>query len=361
MGKRGDGEGSISRRTDRTGWRAQWTEVVDGRRVRRTITGRTKEEVADKLRAITTRVQAGQPGLDSSSSFRTIAERWRRTAGITQGISTRSMGTYSGVLKLHVYPVIGDLAIKDVKPSHVADVMQRMADKGLSRAYQHQAHKAISGAFKMAIADELVLRNPTMSVRAPRGGHKPKVVPDRSQVLAMIETAPDARMRAFVAVLAYSGLRIGEALALSWSDWNGSTIAVRNGKGGRSRAIPVPGSLAVELKRWRKAQAQERMASVWWDDDHDWILSTEVGTRWDPHNARKRFRPITEATCPGATPHSLRHATATILLEQGVPMRVVSDLLGHSSTRITEDVYSHVTARLLTEAASALDDAYGGI
>jgi site-specific recombinase XerD len=51
----------------------------------------------------------------------------------------------------------------------------------------------------------------------------------------------------------------------------------------------------------------------------------------------------------------MRHATATILLEEGVPVRVVSELLGHSSTRITEDVYSHVTARLAEEAARALD------
>ncbi len=68
------------------------------------------------------------------------------------------------------------------------------------------------------------------------------------------------------------------------------------------------------------------------------------------HNARKRFRLIAngdpekkrEGICPGATPHSLRHAPATILLEEGVPMRVVSELFGHSSRRITEDVYSHV-------------------
>lgn len=102
---------------------------------------------------------------------------------------------------------------------------------------------------------------------------------------------------------------------------------------------------------------------MWWDAEHDWVLSTEVGRQWDTHNARKRFRALVNgapdsdvlAICPGATPHSLRHATATILLEEGVPMRVVSALLGHTSTRIAEDVYSHVTARLAAESAAALD------
>jgi integrase len=240
--------------------------------------------------------------------------------------------------------------------------MSQMADKGLSKSYQHQAHKAISGVFKMSMVDELVIRNPTKSVPAPRGGHKPKVVPSRVQVSAMLDQAPNPRMCAFVAVLAYTGVRIGEALSLRWSDWDGgSTLRVMDvkgrEKGARPRAIPVSEKLQVELRAWRKAQAAERLASIWWDVDADWILSTDVGTQWDPHNARKRFRPIAEAICPGATPHSLRHATATILLEEGVPMRVVADVLGHSSTRITEDVYSHVTARLSAEAAAAIDRA----
>jgi integrase len=342
---------------------------VDGKPVRRTKYAKSQEAAAAELLTIRTRLRAGQPGLDSDSAFRAVAERWRRTAPVSQGIGLRSMGTYVGVLKLHIYPVIGDLAVKDVKPSHVAEVLAAMAGKGLSRAYQHQAHKVISNVYKMAIADDLVVRNPASSVKAPRGGHKPKVVPTRGQVLAMIDAAPDPRMRAFVVVLAYSGLRIGEALSLSWSDWDGAgTMRVMTSKGGKTRAVPVPAKLQADLHAWRKAQAAERLASVWWDDEHDWILSTNVGTRWDPHNARRRFRTIVEdreddggqvvpGICPGATPHSLRHATATLLLEEGVPMRVVSELLGHSSTRITEDVYSHVTARLTAEAAAALDRA----
>jgi integrase len=366
MTKRGNGEGSIAKHATRDLWMARWTEEVQGRTVRRTIYAKSKEEAVAKLRAATIRVEAGQPGIDSATPFKTVAEQWRRTAQISQGISSRSMQTYSGVLRLHVYPVIGHVPLKAVKPSHVTLVLASMSEKGLSRAYQHQAHKAISGVFKMAIDDELVVRNPTLAVKAPRGGHQPKVVPTRKQVLTMISRAPDARMRTFVAVLAYSGLRISEALGLRWQDWDGAgTMRVMTTKGGRPRAIPVPEKLQVELKAWRKAQLAEQMAVVWWDTEHDWILSTDVGTHWDAHNARKRFRLIAngdpekkrEGICPGATPHSLRHATATILLEEGVPMRVVSELLGHSSTRITEDVYSHVTARLAEESAAALDRA----
>jgi integrase len=223
------------------------------------------------------------------------------------------------------------------------------------------AHKALAGVYRMAIADELVIRSPTNSVKAPRGGHKERVVPSRGQVLLMVDAAPDPRTRALIAVLAYTGLRISEALSLRWSDWDGrSTLRVTKAKGGRPRAVPVPRALRDHLTHWRTALTAERLASTRWDGSVDWLLPSEAGTQWDPHNARKRFAPIAKATCPGATPHSLRHATATMLLEEGVTIRVVADVLGHSSTRITQDVYSHVTARLTAEAADALDRALGG-
>ena len=80
----------------------------------------------------------------------------------------------------------------------------------------------------------------------------------------------------------------------------------------------------------------------------------------DTHNWRKKFfKPLVDEVCPGVTPHSLRHAFATLLLEEGVPMRVVSDQMGHTSTRITQEVYSHVTARLQHEAGAAIERALG--
>ncbi len=64
------------------------------------------------------------------------------------------------------------------------------------------------------------------------------------------------------------------------------------------------------------------------------------------------------AGVPGATFHGLRHAAASVLLREGVPMRVVAEVLGHSSTRLTADVYSHVTAELTDRAAAALERGY---
>jgi integrase len=251
--------------------------------------------------------------------------------------------------------------MRDLKPSHVADVMARMDALGLSASYRHVVHKAISGVCEMAVADGLMRANPTRKVKAPRPERSTKVVPTREQVAKMIEeAATEPRARALIVVLAYTGQRISEAHSLWWSDWDGAgTLRVLDTKGHRPRAVPVTATLAEELKAWRKVQTAERVASVWWGEG-DYILSTPIGTRWDPSNARKKaFRPVADKVCPGATPHSLRHAAATLLLEEGVPMRVVAELLGHADTRTTAQVYSHVTARLVADAGAAIERALG--
>lgn len=369
MRKRSNGEGSLRQRGDGR-YEYRWT---DQRGQRRSGYAKTRSEAAKALRDALDRVDNGEAPVESPEAFRAVAERWRQTALVRQGIKANSLQTYSSALRLHAYPVIGDVRMRDLKPSQIAEVLARMEGLGLSASYRHVVHKAIAGVCEMAIVDELMRQNPTRKVSAPRPTQTTKVVPNREQVAEMVKEAPNERIRTFVVVLAYTGLRISEALSLRWRDWNGDTLRVMDTKGGKPRAVPVAPALAEQLKKWRKEQAAERLASPWWDSDHDWLLSTAIGTKWDGSNARKQFRALVDGdpdnlepgkrrppVCAGATPHSLRHATATILLEQGVPMKVVSELLGHSDLRTTSEVYSHVTARLLNEAAKALGDALGG-
>jgi len=108
--------------------------------------------------------------------------------------------------------------------------------------------------------------------------------------------------------------------------------------------------------------AAMRLAATWWSEEADgWLISTDIGTQFDAHNWRKKcFAPVAKRIAPGVTPHSLRHAFATLMLEEGVPSKVVAEQLGHSSTRVTEDTYSHVTARLVDEAAIVAERVFKG-
>ncbi len=348
------GEGSLFQRKQDDRWVATFFE--NGARKR--VYGKTAKEANAARKAALKRIGAGLSSVESRDSFASVAQRWIDVTSRALNLSALSREDYAGVLRLHVTPLIGSVKVASMNAGHVEQVLLAMADKGYSPSYQCTAHKAMSHVFKMAIRDGVRATNPTRDVPAPSGTVRVKVVPDRRLIIDLIELAPDERLRTFLVLATHTGLRISEILGIRWADVNYETRTIGIvGKGGKLRAVYITPSLESQLRVWKVEQARQRLASSWWSVESDWIITSDIGTRTDAHNFRKEFKPFADAVAPGVTPHSLRHSFATLLLEEGVPMRVVADQMGHSSTRITEATYSHVTARLQAEAGAAIERA----
>ncbi len=362
MSKRLDGEGTVTKRKDGR-WMIRWTE----RGERKSAYAKNAKEAKLKLREVVKRMEENKPSIDSGKKFGIFSDDWR-TKVLPYARDRRgrelSAGTkvlYADVVRLHVDPVLKDLALAEITEADVELVLNKMADKGLSGSYQSSAHKAMARMFRDAIKARLLAVAPMKEVHSPEEIPKPKIVPTSEQVRALLESTEDQRLRTFIAGLAFTGLRISELLGAKWLDLDDDMTALDViGKGNRPRTVPIAPALKKELLAWQLVQRKERLASVWWDVEGGWMLSSDCGTRWDTHNARARFKPLSDAVLPGMTPHSLRHATATMLLEEKVPMKVVAELLGHSSTRVTDQTYSHVTAQLVTETTDALERRLSG-
>lgn len=290
--------------------------------------------------------------------FADTANWWIDEASLGLNLHPDSITAYTRALRKYATPVIGTLPMGDVVASDVVRVLSAMADRGLSPSYRHTTHKAISHVFRAVINDGLPLANPTRLVPAPKGSVRTIIVPDRVEVVTMIAAAQEEQLRTFVMIAAATGLRISEILALQWPDVNYSRrSSVRRGKGGRPRAALLPTTLSAQLQRWRTLQARS-FISANIKPTNDWVIASAVGTQMDANNWRRlQFSPLAARICPGVTPHSLRHAFATILIEEGIPLPMIANAMGHTNTRITEAVYSHVTARLQAEAADAIDRA----
>jgi integrase len=210
-------------------------------------------------------------------------------------------------------------------------------------------------------------------VKAER--HKP-VVLDATQVHALLEAARGHRLYAALVLMAYTGARRGEVLALGWPDVEGGRVLIAN------TVARVDGSLVLQsaktedsvrswalaapvveaLREHRKAQAAERLAmgSAW--HEHGLVFPSEVGTLMDPRNfARWVTRTGHAAGLTGVHPHALRHTAATLALGVGVPLTTVSKMLGHSSVAITADVYGSVLEAQQRQAADALAGALGSL
>ena len=182
-----------------------------------------------------------------------------------------------------------------------------------------------------------------------------------------------ARLGVAFALQLALGLRRGEVLGLRWEDVEldeqpcvrvrrqlqrhvGAGLALTELKTRQSRRdLDVPGPIVAQLRSWRATQAAERLsAGPDWRDRDGLVFTMPLGTPVDPDNYRHRFaEPTTAAGLGRWRTHELRHTAASILFGQDVPMKVISEILGHSSERVTSDTYVH-TERVRRSRAAAV-------
>lgn len=168
----------------------------------------------------------------------------------------------------------------------------------------------------------------------------------------------------------------GEALALRWSDVDlskatlrvsgtltrlGGRLVVSEPKTAKSRRILPLSPLVVSLLKAQKtSQAADRLkaANVWTETGH--VFTTETGQPMDPRNVLRAVSIAAgKAGLAGVNVHSLRHSAATAMLEAGVHLRGVSDLLGHADIRITAETYGHLSDEVAKSAMAGLSHAFG--
>lgn len=389
--RRANDLGGLHWRESRKRWEATITvasEVVghdeDGRpkyrQRRRTVTGATQEEALAKLDALREELAAEQLGhVPPTATLARYLGSWFADVLPGSDLAPTTRDQYERIGRLYIIPTIGNVKLEDLKPPTVRRMLSTLTDQGLSPATARQARSVLSAALQQAVFDGLIATNPVRGVRSPRqtntGGRT--LTPDEARTL--LSAAQGHEYEALVYVLLSLGLRRGEALGLSWADVDLDSAApkltVRRAlkrdakdrtyldepKTARSRrTIHLPASLVDVLRRHRARQAEQRLAfgEGWggrWADE-DLVFTTSIGTALDPRRVTRTVEAIAvDAGLGKWTPHELRHSAASLLLAQNVPLKVVSELLGHSSIRVTADVYGHLLDDARAEAATAME------
>lgn len=229
---------------------------------------------------------------------------------------------------------------------------------------------------RQAVKLGLIARDPTDAVTPPRRGRHELSVLSAEQAGQLFEITEGEPMHALWVTLASTGLRIGEALALRWSDVNleDRTLTVQRaaqrqpGKGvvfiqpktaaGR-RTVNLTHTAADALRTHRTRQLELRLqlGSEW--QDNDLVFCAELGTPLDGSNVYHRLqRDLDRAGLPRMRLHDLRHTAATLMLVEGVNPKVVQEMLGHANVTLTLATYSHVLPTLQRDATDRLDSAF---
>jgi integrase len=355
--RRGQGEGSIYRRPD-----GRWVAVLDlgwrdGKRTRKYLYGRTREQVARKLARGLTQQQQGHEFANERLTVEQFLGRWlqAKQGTVRPGTWTR----YEELVRLHVNPKLGKRRLASLKPDQLQQFYTEL-QASRSPATLLKVHRMLHNAFKLAVRWGAMPLNITELVIAPTIERHEFDTFTAEQVRSFLKAAQGDRLEALYVLAITTGLRQGELLGLRWQDVDlerRRLQLVRQLKTRQSRrAVLLPELAATALVDHRVRQAAEReQQGVYWEE-HGLVFTNSVGKPFNPNNLRQRsFFPLLDrAGLPPIRFHDLRHSCATLLLGEGVHPKIVSDLLGHSQIGITLDLYSHVTATMHAVAAEAM-------
>src|SRR5690554_226264 len=196
------------------------------------------------------------------------------------------------------------------------------------------------------------------------------------ETVRILDAARGTRFWTLFALIAATGLRKGEASALRWSDvdFDSGTIVVRgtlsriDGKlvvtapktrTSRRNLTPAPGVLKVLTEQRRLQEMDRRRAGNLWREQ-DFVFTTDTGMPFDPRNVLRALQTAAaKAGLADVTVHTLRHSAATAMLEQGVNLKAVSELLGHAGIQITANTYGHVSTETARRAMNELGRSLG--
>jgi integrase len=347
----------------------------------KTTRGRTMREAQRELREL---LKSLDDGLHVDMSRVTLGEwidAWLRDH-VAPRLAGKTHERYTQLLRLHVKPLIGGTDLQKLTAPAIQKVYRLLLESGwqrknkkphgLSPATVRAVHVVLAACLKSAVRQRLIIRNPCVDATAPRAqrgtsDHAAVRALDQARLSVLLKAFQDSNMFPLVALLAATGLRRGEALALRWDDVDfeaktlrvyrsveetrtaGVTIKDRPKTKGSRRTIAIDDGLISLLRAEWKHQAEDQLKLGRQIARETLVFHPnplEPAQPWSPDWLSRKFaRHADKRGFSDLSLHCLRHTAATLWLLNGAPVHVVAARLGHHSPTVTLSVYAHVIGR----------------
>jgi integrase len=214
--KRGNGEGSRPRKRPDGRWEARYTIHTSKGPKRKTLYGRTRQEVADKLARVLSDRAQGLTFDAGSLKLGEYLDRW--LPDIRDTVRQRTWERYEQIARVHIKPALGRVKLNALSPTHVRVLYREKLDAGLSRRTVQYIHTTLHKALKGAVSDGVIPRNLAEGIRPPRPMKKEITPLSPEQARAFLAAAHEDRFEALYVLAVHCGLREGELLGLKWDD-----------------------------------------------------------------------------------------------------------------------------------------------
>lgn len=336
-----------------------------GKAIRKSVYAKTQAECAKLQRALVAAVDNGTYAESSTMELSKWLETWLElyTSSITPG----TLRSYRNAVQKHIIPALGGTKLCDLKPHMIQKFIRDLekADKPLSNKTIHNIHGTLHKALEEAVRVEYIPKNPADNTILPKV-EKPKVEPLAGEEIDLfMQAIQDNPSEDVFFVALWTGMRLSELLGLQWSyvDFDKGTIRVdkqlswkrkevderelAKTKNGKARTVTPPNAVMERLRRVKVKQMEAKLrAKGLWNNELNLVFTDELGGSLPQTTVEHRFKRVCASIGLDRHFHDLRHTFATEGLRLGIPVKTVSEELGHYSSAFTMDVYGHTTTQM---------------
>lgn len=347
-----------------------WTFIfyvtdADGKRTQKWKGGyKTKKEAEADLKIYRAKARLHQVIPSSSITVKDFLEKWFKIH--KKMLAPNTINGYNTNIQNHIIPALGTKKLKDLKPSQLESFYaDLMLEKHLSAKTVKYVHNVLKVALKSAVDDKLIEDNPCLKAKTPKIPKFKSVLLSVDQIKDLLDYIEGNRFETEIKLAAMLGLRKGEVLGLKISDLdterhtlhiqrqvsivrdntvvdNGKYYGIKSLKSESSdRILYVSQEIEdIIVRKDLYNKGQKKMLS---DDYHDegLLCCNDDGTVMSPQTLYHAFKRILkECGLPDIRFHDLRHSYATLCIDLNIPLKVISQNLGHSSTAVTDSVYA---------------------
>ena len=395
-GRRGNGEGSILFIEGR-GWRGSVALGVDsnGKPIRKYILRQTRGEVLAAIKDLVKKKETNQPITSTKRTVGTFIPGWLKD--IEPLVSPSTYRGYEQTARMYIIPMLGKIPLDQLNGQHVQRFLNKVASLPadtrfknhgalsrkessvgmLSPASVQRINATLKTALSTAITYGFINTNAAKNAKPPKQVKYTAKPLTEVDGLKLLEAVVGDRYEAITTCGMTLGLRRGEVAGLKWSAINfitgrmeithqlqrvkGDGVVLRELKSKSSRrSIQLPPFCVEALTRRAAIQEREReLAGTKWKDTGFIFTGKDGGPIMTEKVTTEHTAALIRAKLPHVRFHDLRHTAATLLLAKKVPMKMVQEILGHSSFQITMELYGHVVAEQRGAATQAMEDMFG--
>lgn len=384
-----NGSGTIRKRADGR-WEGIYSAGYDqqtGKLIRKSIYGKNQKEVRQKLSKVTTEIDEGLYLEPAKMTLSDWMDLWYKEYTFDKKYST--LKGYKAQINKHIRPGIGKYNLSQLNPMILQRFFNHLSEpnekgKVLSPKSIKNVYIILSGILEQAVENEMISKNPCKKVKLPKVYNKQITPLTDKQVKDFLEIiSTDEIYGTILRVIVFTGLRLGEAMGLTWDcvdfekgalninkqlqrrpqkDGGSTLTSVKSGKPRILKPAPFVMQL-LKIRYTEQIMQKQRSEDLWlaWSNEEEHkkalVFTNLQGGYLIPKRVYLHFKSAAVAIgAPDARVHDLRHTYAVLSLQNGDDIKTVQENLGHASAAFTLDVYGHVSDRMKKESANRMEE-----